>query len=187
MPTMISLREFRLATLSGHVLIFEARVPREVPELAVQEAMAAGCVLHDPNDAPLFEDNRRPKFDLENDLRESVLYLLCKMLAEENKVQNFDGGGVPREGVLSALAGFEVGKKEVQTVWQAYMTAKSEGREYGIHPDAVNVLQIIQAEGKNDLLDIAKEMDIDLDTLDGKQAKTIRAMLLKTFSGAVLN
>jgi hypothetical protein len=101
-------------------------------------------------------------------------------------VQHFDGGGAPREGVVSDMLGFEVGKKELITVWQIYLAAKSEGREHGLHADAVSVLEIIQAETKNDLLDIAKARGIPDEEVDGKQAKTIRAYLLKQFPGAIL-
>jgi hypothetical protein len=187
MPKMISLRDFRLATMSGHVLIFESRVARDVPAAAVEDALAAGCAMINANETPDFDTMElKTRFDLEADLRQSVIFLVCKMLAEQNKVQHFDGGGAPREGVVSDILGFEVGKKELVTVWQIYLAAKSEGREHGLHADAVSVLEIIQAETKNDLLDIAKARGIPDEEVDGKQAKTIRAYLLKQFPGAIL-
>ena len=186
MPKMVSLRDFRLATLSGHVLIFEARVPRDVPDAAVEEALTAGCAMINPNETPDFDDMTRQKFDLEADLRQSVIYLVCADLVKRNRPIDFDGGGMPREGVVSNIVNFEVGKKELNDVWQTYLTAKSEGREHGVHEKAADVLRIIQAENKNDLLEIAADLGLDLDQFDGKQTKTIRSALLKSFPGAIL-
>lgn len=186
MPKMVSLRDFRLASLSGHVVVFEARTPRDVPAAAVEDALAAGCAMVNPNETPDFDDMTRQKFDLESDLRQSVIYLVCADLVEKNRPVDFDGGGMPREGVVSNILNFEVGKKELADVWQAYLTAKSEGRVYGVHESAADVLRIIQAENKNDLLEIAADLEIDLDQFDGKQTKTIRTALLKTFRGAIL-
>lgn len=43
MPTLVIENDTRVATASGHVLLFKANKPREVPDFLVQDCRAAGC------------------------------------------------------------------------------------------------------------------------------------------------
>ena len=183
MPEMISLRAFRLASTTGHVIEFEARTPRYVPEAAVPEAMAAGCVPADDAAIPFYDDLSRAKVEFQGDIRRSMIYLAVKMIAEANVTKEFDGGGTPKTAVISDRLGFEVSRKEVVDVYQQYLSAKADGREFALHPQAQNILRVIEAETKDELIALAEEFDVDGAKAKGLVVKDLRKLLLVKFSG----
>lgn len=183
MPEMISLRTFRLPSLTGHVILFEANTPRNVPDAVVPEAMAAGCVPTDAAAIPFHEDLSRAKVEFQGDVRRSMLFLAVKLIAENNVAKDFDGGGTPKTTVVAARLGYEVSRQEVIDVYQQYLTVKSEGREYALHPQAQNILRVLEAESKDELIDLAEEFGVDGAKAKGLVVKDLRKLLLVKFSG----
>lgn len=186
MPMMKSLRTFRLPTLAGHVLQFKADEPREVPESAVKDAMAAGCAFVDASEMPFYDDLSKTKVDFSGDLRKSALYLVLKSIAEENDTKNFDGGGVPKQSVVSEHLGFDVSKRELQDMYQQYLTIKSDGGEFPLHANAANVLRVVEATTNAELIELGKEFGFEDKNLKGRSSKELRRLLYVKLNGNVV-
>lgn len=183
MPKMISLRSFRLETRFGHVLHFEAKKPKFVPDLAVSAAMAAGCVPADGEEAPFHDDLGRARVEFVGDVRKSMIYLAVKQIAEKNDAKQFDGGGTPKTAVVSDMLGFEINRKDLVEVYQTYLTDVKEGTEYQLHPVAPNVLRVIEADSKDELVALADEFGVDAAKAKGLSVKDLRKTLLVKLSG----
>lgn len=183
MPEMISLRSFRLATTAGHVMLFEANTPRVVPDDVVQAAMTAGCVPTKEGDAPFYEDLSRVKVEFQGDLRRSTIFLGVKAIVEANETKDFDGGGVPKVDAVSARLGYDVNRKEVIDVYQQYLTAKSNDQEFALHPQAQNILRVIEADDKAELIALAVEFGVEEKKAKGLVVRDLRKLLLTKFSG----
>lgn len=183
MPEMISLRKFRLETTLGHVIQFESKKPKYVPDDAVADAMKHGCVPADESDTPFFEDMSRAKVEFQGDVRKSLIYLAVKQTVEKNDHRQFDGADNPKHEVLSDLLGFEVFPQEAVAMFQQYLSAKKEGIEFPLHPAAVNVQRVMECSSKTDLVDLAVEFDVPEKKAKGLVAKDLRKLLLVKFSG----
>lgn len=182
MPKMKSLRKFRLASTNGNVQMIDVGDNDVHPDL-VQEAMAAGMVPANAEDAPKFEDNARAKVDFTGDVRKSMIYLAVKSVAEENDVQKFDGGGSPKPAVVSDMLGLTVNKRELNDVYQIYLTLKGSGESYDLHPNAPNILRVIEAQSHAELAELAKEFGVDEKSIEGRSVKDLRRLLLVKLNG----
>lgn len=183
MKEMLSLRNFRLASTNGDVILFQAGVPREVPDALVHEAMAAGCALTNQDELPFIEDQARAKVEFGGDIRRSMIYLAVQGLVETNDVKHFDGGGVPKIEAVGERLGFSVTRDEVRAVFQMYTAAKADGINYSLHPQSQNILRVIDAESKVELVELAEEFGIDIKRARAVSAKEIRKLLLLKFNG----
>lgn len=183
MPQMISLRTFRLETRFGHVLHFQAKQPRFVPDIAVSEAMKAGCVPAEGEDAPFHEDLGRARVEFVGDVRKSMIYLAVKQIAEKNDAKQFDGGGTPKTAVVAEMLGFEINRKDLVDIYQQYLTITKEGLEYDLHPTAPNVLRVIEADSKDELVELAKDFGLEDVKAKGLSVKDLRKTLLVKLSG----
>lgn len=183
MPAMISLRALRLATKTGHVIRFEANTPRAVPDSAVQEAMAAGCAPANPQDAPFLDDLSRTKVEFHGDLRRSTIFLALTSIAEKNNAKEFDGGGTPKVEVVSARLGYEVTRKEVNDLYQQFLSSKNVGQDFALHPQAQNIMRVIEADSKGELIELAIEFGVEEKKANGLTVRELRKLLLAKFSG----
>lgn len=184
MPDMISLRSFRLASKSGHTLQFEANKPRFVPDAVTLEAMAAGCVRVDGEGQPVNDDTPRGNVALAGTIRQSVLYLFLKRTRKENKVANFDAGGVPKLDVINRATGLDVGGAERTDAWRRLLSDEANGEAPDLHPNAQIALDVIDAESKAELLLVAKENSVPEELVSGLAARDLRKLLLERFMGA---
>lgn len=183
MPDMISLRKFRLETTKGHIIQFLPKEPKFVPDDAVSEAMAAGCVPVDEQDTPFYEDMTRAKVEFQGDVRKSLIYLAVKQTVEKNDHRDFDGAGNPKVDVLTDALGFEVFPQESVAMFRQYLQAKKEGVEFPLHPAAANVQRVMEAGSKAELVDLAVEFEVPEKKAKGLVAKDLRKLLLVKFSG----
>lgn len=184
---MVSLLDQRVASTSGHIVLFQANVPRMVPASLVQECMAKGCAPVNLAAAPRLEDVSRAKVEFQGDIRRTMLFLAVKSLAEENDSKKFDAGGYPKTAVVSGMLGFEINRQELVSVYQQYSSAKAENLHVPLHPSAERALAVISAESKDELLDLAGEIGVDnFDKLKGMQVRDLRKTLLVKLSGAAL-
>ena len=182
---MVSLRSFRLASLSGHVLQFEANKPRPVPQDAVREAMTAGCVPVDKADAPVYDDSNAPKFDFESDVRKSLIYLAIDAVAADNRTSDFDAAGMPKQRVVMDRVGFEVQGAEIVEVFRERSAALSEGRDFVLHESAPNLIRVVQATTVGELKELAKEFERDPTELTGKSLRDAKRILVSAFAGSI--
>lgn len=183
MPEFVSLRSFRLESVTGHTAVFEANVPRNIPQALIPAAMAAGCVPADAADTPFHDDTSRAKVEFNGDIRASMVYLAIKALVEKNNSKDFDGGGTPKTAAVNALIGYEVRRQEVVDLFQQHMELRSEGREYALHPQAHNIMKVIEAGDKAELLELADEFGMDAAKAKGLQVRDLRKSLLVKLSG----
>lgn len=183
MPNMISLRTFRMASLSGHVVQFESNVPKFVHDDAVSEAMAQGCVPADSADAPFIEDTLRAKVEFQGDIRKAMIHIAIDLLVKKNDAKDFDGGAVPKVASVAARLGYEVSRQEVIDIYQQYMQGKSEGREVVLDAKAKNAMRVIEAEDKAELLELAEEFGVAKAKAKGLQIRDLRKLLLVKLTG----
>jgi len=189
MPNMISLQKFRLASTSGHVVNFEASIPGQEPKPvfvhpdAVREAMNRGCIPVDTAGIPVQDDTSKAKVEFRGTLRQSMLLMLMQRLVTENNAKNFDSGGAPRLDILSKLLGFDIDPKERKLVWQQFQTASSQGDDLVLHEHAKQVLDILDAQSKSDLLLVANELGVPHEEVAGLSLRDLRAKLLTRYSG----
>ncbi len=186
MPKMISLRTFRLPTLSGHVLQFTANQERDVPEAAVKDAMTAGCAFVDASDTPFYDDMSKAKVGFSDSIKKSTLYLVLKSIAEDNEAKNFDGGGVPKLSVVNDKLGFDVSKREVQDMYQQYLSIKSDGGEFPLHANAPNVLRVVEATTNAELIELGKEFGYEEANLKGRSTRDLRRILFTKLNDAAV-
>jgi hypothetical protein len=182
MIKMLSLRNYRLATTLGDVLLFEAGVPREVPPQCVQAAMAAGIAPVDAAGVILPDDSRRASVEFQGDARRSTIYLAIKAIVDDNKPEQF-AGGVPKHDEVSKRLGYTVARDEVGTVYRQFTTAKAEGRDLELHPQAHNIMKVIEADSKDELIELAEEFGMD-PKIKGESSRNIRRAILLKFHGA---
>ncbi len=182
---MVSLQRMRVASLSGHVAHFEPRQPALVHPDMVKDCMARGAVPADEAGIPLDvnEDNTRDRVTASGDLRSSLVMLLMMRFVKENDVKAFDSGGIPKLDVLNKTLGFDISPKERSDIWQALMTLRGAGEEPALHQDATQVLDILDAQSKAELLLIAKGLGIESSEVEGLNARDLRRHLLANYQG----
>lgn len=183
MPQMLSLRTFRLSSTTGHVVMFQAGTPIDVPDCLVSEAMAAGCVPTDQTTIPFYENLSRATVEFQGDARKSTIFLAIKSICEENDNKNFDAGGTPKSDVIGDRLGYTVARDEVRDIFQQYMTTKQDGAEFALHPQAQNIMRVIEATTKGELLELSKEFAIPEEKSKGLSVRDLRRLLLVTFNG----
>lgn len=183
MPQMKSLRKFRLASTTGHMVMFSPDAPSYVPPECVQEAMAAGCVPVDAADAAKFDDSARAKVDFTGELRKSILYMVLSSIAKENDARKFDAGGVPKTGVVEGVTGLTVGKAEIAAAWRDYLNTTATGEEVALHDSAANVLRVLDASTSRELVDLGTEFGVLPDDMRGLTMKELRRKLLSKLGG----
>jgi hypothetical protein len=185
MPMMISLRSFRLASLTGHIYQVKANVPRMIADACVPEAMALGMVPVDGADAPFHDDTSRARVEFEGDMRKSLVYMAIKAIAEANDVKEF-AGGTPKAEAVGNRLGITIGAKEVRAMYQLYTTAKSEGRTMELVPQAHMALRVIEATDRNDLVAVGKEMGFEHEEVSSLAVRELRKLLLTKLNGIAL-
>lgn len=180
---MLSLRSFRLPTLSGHVITFEANVPQRVPFEVVKDAMAAGCVPAQSDDIHVNDAVHSGPVEFQGDLRRSLIVTVMHRLIRDNDPKQFDSGSVPKAEAIAKIAGFTISQQERKAVWEAVLHARSTGDEITTHKDTEAVLDVLDAESRADLLLIAKDQGLDEKAVSGLKAQDLRRKLLARFSG----
>lgn len=185
MTTMLSLRSFRLATLSGHIVQFEANVEKDIPNAIVSDAMAAGCVPVDRSQVPFFEDLKRSKVEFNGDIRRSMLYMAMMAIADKNDTKDFDGSQVPKQNVVENRVGFTVGRREVVDIYQQYLSDKADGRKFVPDGNAVHAMRVVEAEDIRELRELAAEMGISEAGAKGISSRELRKLMLTKLTGVV--
>jgi hypothetical protein len=190
MPLMKSLRRFRLASLTGHVINFEPNKPINVPKAVLSEALAAGCALVDESgelldDSAMERDDSSVHTGFAPALRESVLILTLDGIRKHNRASEFDAGGVPLPDVVAKRSNIETNKKEVGQLWRKLLEQVNgtDDAELKLHPDAVKVVDIAQADNHADLDLLADELGLK-DKVEGMKVRDKRQRLLAHFNGS---
>ena len=187
MPLMKSLRRFRLASLTGHVINFEPNKPINVPKAVLSEALAAGCALVDESgelldDSAMERDDSSVHTGFAPALRESVLILTLDGIRKHNRASEFDAGGVPLPDVVAKRSNIETNKKEVGQLWRKLLEQVNgtDDAELKLHPDAVKV-EVIEEDGATVIeLHVAEDDMGKVIGRNGSVAKALRTLLKVT-------
>ena len=105
---------------SGHILNFVKDVPLYVPPVCRKEVVMFGAV---PLDEPveLLDPEKEQKPEVLPDDRREALIKAFKFLEARNARGDFSGQGSPSVAALKKIIDdFDIDKKEVEEVWQAY-------------------------------------------------------------------
>lgn len=152
---MISLREITVSSLAGHTVHFEAGVARDVPAFLVAEAMVKGCMPTDQVNLPTESVSGRKATDFTGALRDSLLFLACKQVAENNDSADFAGDS-PKGEALGDITGFRVTNKEAVEAHRVYMAAHKSGNVPELHPSADKILMVNSSKTKKEYVELAE-------------------------------
>jgi hypothetical protein len=184
---VVSLRNFRLASTTGHVVVFAAGEPKLIPNAILAEAMEKGCVPSDSLDVGVLErihgNSARSRVEFRGDLRESIIALFLQDFIAANNIKDFDAAGEVKHSVLSEALGFDVHHEEAQKIFRAVRSAERTGEDLVIHKDAAIVKQIIEAQNKTDLLELLPHTSLKPADVRGMQTRDLRKAMLATFAG----
>lgn len=183
MPMMVSLRNVRIESTKGHVVVMEAKVPKFIPDAIVPEAAAKGCAMAEEGDEHFYEDLSNVNVEFQGDVRKSMIYLAVQAIVEKNNTKDFDGSGVPRAEVISKALGFDVVRSEVADVYQLYLQASAGEEDFPLHPAAPNIQRVLDAGSKVELVELADEFGVPKDKATGLTVKDLRKLLLVKFNG----
>lgn len=183
MTKVISMRSFTLYTRKGHVVAFEGKKPKYIPNAILPEAMERGVVPVDEADIEAFDDRRKARVEFQGDLRRSVIALFIADIVDQNNARDFDAAGTPKYQELSKLAGFSVTQAEALEIFRAVEASRKSGEEPNIDPKALTVKRIIEADTNQDLLALLPETRLKHDDVSGMQTRDMRKAMLSTFSG----
>lgn len=133
MPFVKSLRDVRIASLTGHVVDVKAMVPTFVPPTLIPEAQAQGCVTCDEHGKIVLEGGLAVASTIDADeipflppeerddpaKRERVIRLAVIKCFKKNDRADFGTSGIPKAQVVTRMVGFQVTGAEVAEVTEA--------------------------------------------------------------------
>lgn len=186
MIEVVSLQHRRLESTKGFIEIFEPNVPKLIPMALLPEAQAVGIAPVKKEDQPFVDDLTRARVEFQGDIKRSMVFLAVQAINERNNADDFDQGAVPKTKAVSDLLGFEVVRQDVIDLHQAYMQSKSSGVEFALHPASENILRVIGAADKAELLELAEEFGLDQKVAKGKTVRDLRKHLLVMLDGTAV-
>lgn len=105
----------KVVTTVGYTFVFKANEPIEVPIMAVQACLQAGChvVKGDitPAEVKIVQALQGPE-------RDRVIGETMKKLVARNDRNDFTGSGKPNATVLTEMLGFTIFAAERDRIWQ---------------------------------------------------------------------
>ncbi len=164
MPMMICPRNYLLRTLSGHMIRFQADVPKFVPDSVVSDALAVNILPVEGKvrgeDTP--SDHRKPvRVEITGALRDAIVLRAISDLAVRNDTKDFDGGGRPKIPAITELTGLAINAKEREVYWEKYKQLKSDGEDMPDHKHADIVTEIQYLRTPKELLEYAELLGLD--------------------------
>ena len=133
MPYVKTLRDTRIDTRDGHVIIVPARVPKYVPASALPRAFELGCVECTEDGTLLLDQFAiEPKLPVDGiprlsmderevpERRQHVLTLAIAKLYNDNDKAHFTTGNVPKVRSVETLVGFPTSSAEVAQALESY-------------------------------------------------------------------
>jgi alpha-beta hydrolase superfamily lysophospholipase len=125
MPIFKLNRNFTIRSLSGHVVRFNKNEPTHVPDPVIAEAVAIGAERVDAQqDALVDDDTVKAPVALVGSEREAAILKAIEGVVKLARRLDFTGQGIPTVKALNSALGFEIDRKELETMW-----AKYQGRE----------------------------------------------------------
>lgn len=123
----VSQTTINIGSTTGRSIQFDKGVPTHVPREMHGEVMARGIFPCDEHgkilEKAITDPQEKPAGKMApEDPEERALQVLeaIKLLVERNSPQDFTGGGVPRDDVLTSLLGYRVDAREIRTIWAKF-------------------------------------------------------------------
>lgn len=115
---MVANRNVRVASLTGHIIIFERNKPIQVPAEMIPDCMAVGVIPADIDDTTSFSPEEPVIPAVPRGVeREEQLRNAINAMRERNERGDFTGAGRPDLRVLGSLVGFKPDRHEVENLW----------------------------------------------------------------------
>ena len=119
MPEFVLNRNYSMRSLYGHVIDFKKGQPTYVPPICAREAASIGAECVDGK-VDVLGDEVQLEVPMSPDERTESIIAAFKLLEERNGRNDFTGNGSPAVPALEKILGFDVDKKEVNSLWAAY-------------------------------------------------------------------
>jgi hypothetical protein len=113
-------RKYRLASLKGYSVCFEKGVPVWVPPAIAAEAMHIGAEAVEEKDKIDLTPAEEPAPNTgpsDAATREEQIMDAIQVIVATNERDSFSAAGLPKAAPISALLGYKVDKREIETVW----------------------------------------------------------------------
>ena len=108
--------ERRVITSVGHTFSFNKNEPIEIPPLAVQDCLQAGC--HVVEGAVLTEEEVEKVVVVQGPERVKIVSEAMKQLIARNGREDFTGSGKPALEAIEKIVSFYITAQERDAVWQ---------------------------------------------------------------------
>lgn len=124
MPEFVLNRNYTLRSLNGHIITFTKGEPAYVPPVCVKEALLIGA---EPTGEAIdiLDPEKAPPVPMSAAEREEAIIAAFGMLEDRNDSRDFSGNGIPTKVAVEKLVEFDVLKKEIDSMWVAYVADKS--------------------------------------------------------------
>lgn len=191
MPYMTSAANFRLPTLTGHVIQFKAGVPTFVPPVAVSEAQKFNIVLATDdqlkeNELAAHDTSGHARVQLTGELRDMLIMHTMNDIVEKNDTSEFDAGGKPTVAAIEARSSIKISASERNTLWARLSDLSGEGADLPTHPNLDLIRDIQNLRLKNDMVRIGGTLGVDVSGLkvsEGRDALLAKAIEMHTELG----
>lgn len=116
-------RDFTLISKFGYTIQFDRDQPVRVPGLAIEEAITHGAGFCEEDEGFFPQEDltveEKPLYGPE---RKEMLLKVMKELKEKGNPDDFTATGAPRLQVVRELAGFDLDRKELGSVWMELLS-----------------------------------------------------------------
>jgi len=117
MTEVVSNRNFTLATTKGHVTFFKKGIPKNIPNLILEDAIAVGIIPTDERDMPGSEQDKLLPVEATGTERIRQIRDVIESLMRRNARGDFTASGLPNIKVLSDALGYKVDQSELGRIW----------------------------------------------------------------------
>lgn len=180
MPMMICPRKYLLRTTSGHLIRFEPDVPKFVPDVVYNEALAVNILpvegaIESQDSAA---DMRPIRVEIVGLLRDAMILKAIEDLVTRNDQKDFDGGGRPKIPSINDLTGLALNAKERETFWEKFKELRANGEALPTHKHQATVQDIQYIRSPKEVAEYAEILGIDEKLYKGRPLKDQKLVLI---------
>lgn len=154
MTWVVSNRNYRLATIKGHVVMFKTGVKKLCPNVILEDAMAVGIIPCNDGDLPSDdEDSILPK-QATGSARVAQIRAVIVALKARNARGDFTASGMPSIIAINDALGYKIDVTELGKVWHELELEEAEEKRDPM--DIIDETPLVRPED-------AKELECALD------------------------
>lgn len=123
-------RNYTIASVFGHRIVFRSGVPVGVPSELEHEALRIGAKPVDGQAAPVIVDDEELSSRVKNSgpddpvARKKQIATAIGALQKANQRNDFTAAGRPKVSAMARVLGYEIDAKELDKVWADYHAEK---------------------------------------------------------------